>query len=162
MSLVLRLAGLSCAAFLFAGCDSAETPNPVRPTEPAGAVAEPAAPTTRQFPSNGPDVVAYVSQRHPDKLAGHVSHEDRVANMEFLRDEVVRTGICGGMDLARNLKRGVGPHSIDAIAWRHPGGHVDVIDIALAYDDTGSPLRLHWIAVAGPSGYDPIPQPSCQ
>jgi hypothetical protein len=160
MSLVLRLAGISCAAFLFGGCDTAQISSPIRPTEPASSVA--GAPTTRQYPSNGPDVVAYVSQRHPDKLAAHVSAEERVANMEFLRDEVVRTGICGGMDLARNLKRGVGPHSIDAITWRHPGGHVDVIDIALAYDDTGSPLRLHWMAVDGPAGYDPIPQPSCQ
>ena len=65
------------------------------------------------------------------------------------------------MSLAWNLKRGVGPRSIDAIAW-NTGGRVEVVDIASAYDDTSIPLRLQWVIVGGPAGWDPYPMPSCK
>lgn len=153
-------------SFAAGACNSLEVASPVRPSGPpiaASAPADPAPPAdTRRYPSNGPDLVSYIMERHPDRLVAGVSHHDRVVNMEFLRDEMIRAGVCGGMDLARNLKRGVGPHSIDAITWRHPGGQLDVVDIAAAYDDTGQPLRLHWLIVEGPAGYDPLPPPSCR
>ena len=144
-----------------AGCNANEIIGPARP-KPLMAP-PPSAPEAPEasYPSNGPELVAFVSQRFPDRLARGVSHEERVGNMTFLRDQVIATGICGGMDLARNLKRGKGPHSIDAIAWRHRDGWVDVVDIASAYDDTGRELRLHWRVVAGPPGWDPIPPPPC-
>jgi hypothetical protein len=66
------------------------------------------------------------------------------------------------MDLAWNKKRGDGPHSIDALAWR-VNGRVEVVDIGLAYDDTSIPLVLTWGIVAGPPGYDTYqPRPNCQ
>jgi hypothetical protein len=105
-------------------------------------------------------VADYVEQRYPQYLAAGVSHSQRVANMEFLRDRIIEVGICGGLDLAWNLKRGVGPRSIDAIAWR-TGGRVEVVDVASAYDDTSQRLDLHWIIVSGPPGYDTFPRPSC-
>jgi hypothetical protein len=111
--------------------------------------------------SSGPAIVACIEAKYPERLVAGVSHSQREANMAFLRDRVIEAGICGGLDLAWNLKRGVGPHSIDAIAWR-TGGRDEVVDIGLAYDDTGIPLRLSWGIVAGPSGYDPYPTPSCQ
>ena len=61
---------------------------------------------------------------------------------------------------AWNKKRGTGPHSIDALAWRH-NGIDDVVDVGSAYDDTSRPLGLQWGIVAGPPGYDPYPRPSC-
>lgn len=120
------------------------------PTPPAGG-----------YPNNGPDIIAYVAQRYPQYLAAGVSYDQRISNMEFLRDRVIEVGICGGLDLAWNLKRGVGPRSIDAIAWR-TGGKVEVVDIGAAYDDTSQPLRLQWVIVEGPPGYDPYPTPSCK
>ena len=94
-------------------------------------------------------------------MAG-VSESQRISNMEFLRDRVIEAGRCGGMDLAWNLKRGVGPHSIDAIAWR-TGGRVEVVDLGAAYDDTSRPLVTQWVIVAGPPGYDPYTVPfSCK
>jgi len=145
---------------LCASCNSYDASSPTRPSA-LNAVAE-GPPTSRPvYPSTGPALVAFVAERHPDRLAADVSADERVANMEFLRDQVIAAGICGGLDLARNLKRGVGPHSIDAIAWRHPDGGLDVVDIAAAYDDTGRHLRLHWIVVDGPAGWDPIAEPSC-
>ena len=110
--------------------------------------------------SNGEAIVRCVEAKYPNMLAAGVSTSQRISNMEFLRDRVIEAGICGGLDLAWNLKRGVGPHSTDALAWRH-NGIVDVVDIGAAYDDTSRPLRLTWGIVEGPPGYDPYPRPSC-
>jgi hypothetical protein len=110
--------------------------------------------------NNGDAIVQCISAKYPDRLAAGVSLDQRIANMEFLRDRVIEAGICGGLDLAWNKKRGTGPHSIDALAWRH--GVDDVVDIGAAYDDTSRPLGLQWGIVAGPPGYDPYPRPSCR
>jgi len=119
-------------------------------------------PPDGQWPTTGPAVVAYVAAAFPDRLVRTAGVGDRVEHMEFLRDRIIEAGICGGLDLARNLKRGRGPHSTDAIAWRRPDGFVEVVDIASAYDAFREALRLHWFIVAGPSGYDPLPNhPGC-
>jgi hypothetical protein len=110
--------------------------------------------------NNGDAIVQCVAATYPDRLAAGVSLNQRIANMEFLRDRIIEAGICGGLDLAWNLKRGTGPRSTDALAWRH--GVDDVVDIGAAYDDTSRPLGLQWGIVAGPPGYDPYPRPSCK
>jgi hypothetical protein len=109
--------------------------------------------------NNGDAIVRCVGAAYPDKTAAGVSLDQRIANMEFIRDRVIEAGICGGLDLAWNKKRGTGPHSIDAIAWRH-NGIDDVVDLGSAYDDTSRPLGLQWAIVAGPPGYDPYPRPT--
>jgi hypothetical protein len=110
---------------------------------------------------DGNYIVACLTAKYPEKVAAGVSLSERIANMEFLRDRGIEAGICGGLDLGWNLKRGTGPRSTDALAWRH-GGIVDVIDMGAAYDDTSRPLQLQWIIVDGPPGFDPYPRPSCQ
>lgn len=118
-------------------------------------------PPDGNWPSNGPAVVAYIAASFPDYLE-RTSEPERVENMIFLRDRIIEAGVCGGLDLARNLKRGTGPHSIDALAWRTPAGNVEVVDLASAYDDASQVLRLHWFIVDGPPGYDPLPDhPGC-
>ncbi len=111
--------------------------------------------------SNGDFIASCIMGKYPQYLAAGVSHNQRVSNMEFLRDRMIEAGICGGMDLAWNRKRGNGPHSTDALAWRTRSGHVEVVDIGAAFDDTGTPLRLHWAIVEGPPGYDAYPRPNC-
>jgi hypothetical protein len=111
--------------------------------------------------SNGPTIINCIAAKYPDRLAAGVSSSQRLSNMEFLRDRIIEAGICGGLDLAWNKKRGTGPHSIDAIAWRTSGGD-EVVDVGAAYDDTSRPLRLIWQIVGGPPGYDPYPKPNCQ
>jgi hypothetical protein len=106
------------------------------------------------WPSSGPAVIAYISDAFPEYLVPTGSLGARIEHMEFLRDRIIEAGICGGLDFAFNLKRGVGPHSHDAIAWRKPNGFVEVVDIASAFDDHHSTMLLHWAIVAGPSGYD--------
>ncbi len=119
-------------------------------------------PADGNWPSSGPEIVAYVGNAFPDLLERTSSEGERVDNMAFLRDRIIEAGICGGLDLARNLKRGKGPHSIDALAWRLPNGKVEVVDLASAYDDYRQPLRLHWFITLGPPGYDPMPDhPGC-
>jgi hypothetical protein len=115
------------------------------------------------YPSTGEAVIALVAARYPERLRAGVSHDERVANMEFLRDRIIETGHCGGMRVARNLKRGVGPHSIDAIAWRPGHGeHTQVVDIAADYENASAPLRLQWIIVGGKPGWDPGPAVKCR
>jgi len=114
------------------------------------------------WPSDPEAVIAYISSVFPEYLVPTATVGERIANMEFLRDRIIEAGVCGGLDLARNLKRGVGPHSTDAIAWRTPSGDVEVVDIAAAFDDNGVTMVLHWSIVEGPPGYDPLPDhPGC-
>ncbi len=119
-------------------------------------------PVRGAWPTTGPGVVDYISEVFPEYLVTTALTAQRIVNMEFLRDRIIEAGVCGGLDLARNLKRGIGPHSTDAIAWRKANGFVEVVDIAAAFDDKTIPLTLHWSIVEGPSGYDPLPDhPGC-
>lgn len=141
-----------------AACSS-PVPNPAAPRTDAG---DPPV-TATSYPTSGPAVVAYVAAKHPERLVAGISIEQRTANMEFLRDRVIETGICGGLNLAWNLKRGVGPRSIDAIDWRHGADDVnDVVDLAYDWDNTDRPLSLHWQIIDGPAGWDPFPKPVCR
>jgi hypothetical protein len=128
------------------------------PPPPSGGGGSPASCAS----NNGDAIVACIAQKYPSYLAAGISLHQREENMKFLRDRVIEAGICGGLDLAWNLKRGVGPHSIDALAWR-VNGAVEVVDIGIAYDDTSRPLALTWGIVPGPPGYDTYqPRPTCQ
>lgn len=101
-----------------------------------------------------------VQSRYPHLLLPVPTLEERMANMAFLRDRVIETGICGGMDLGWNRKQS-GALSIDAIAWRHDG-IVNVVDIGFQYDTPQFPFYLQWIVVGGVPGYVTYsPRPSC-
>jgi hypothetical protein len=119
-------------------------------------------PPNGAWPSTGPAVAEYLMEVFPEYLVTTARTAERIENMEFLRDRFIEAGICGGLDPAWNNKRGIGPHSTDAIAWRKPNGFVEVVDIASAFDDKNIPLVLHWSFVEGPSGYDPYTNhPGC-
>lgn len=160
MQKLLAIVAVAGVLFASAGCDRSNSPNPL---SPSGGQFPPPAPgpgTTRSLTPD--DVIARVNARYPDRLAAGVSHDQRVANMEFLRDRIIEEGRCGGLRLAWNMKRGTGPRSIDAIGWQHGDNDtLDVVDIALAYDDTREPLRLQWIVVPGPAGWDPGAETTC-
>ena len=93
--------------------------------------------------NNGPAIVACIQLKYPDKTAAGVSDQQRLENMLFLRDRIIEAGLCGGMDLAWNLKNGGPQVSNDFIAWRQPGGDMGV-DIGFAFDDTSTVLKLQW------------------
>ena len=102
-----------------------------------------------------------ISAKYPTYLRAGVSSSTRRSNMEFLRDRIIEAGICGGLDLGWNMKRGGPEKSIDFIAERK-GGQVYGYDIARDYDNTSHALELTW-ASDGPGshwgGYSP--RPSC-
>lgn len=127
---------------------------------PTGGGSGPSVPPGNCATSNGDALVQCIAAKYPSYTAPTGSFHERESNMAFLRDRIIEAGICGGLDLAWNLKRGVGPHSIDAIAWR-VNGRDEVVDIGAAYDDYHQTLRLQWGIVAGPPGYDPYPRPNC-
>jgi hypothetical protein len=162
MRSLIATAALGIALAGAAGCDLSKSSNPLEPSVSAGDQTQPGPGPTAVRALTGEEVVARVMARYPERLAASVSREQRVQNMEFLRDRVIEEGRCGGLRLAWNLKRGTGPRSIDAIGWQHGDNDIlDVVDIARAYDDTGSPLRLHWLIVSGPAGWDPGQETFC-
>lgn len=124
-------------------CDYQKSTRLLEPSPVSVPAAPTEGPTTTTYPSSGPDVIAYVAAKYPEKLVAGVSREERIANMQFLRDRVIEVGKCGGLGLGWNLKRGGPEISIDFITERVDGGVLGH-DIALDYDNTSQPLRLYW------------------
>jgi hypothetical protein len=119
-------------------------------------------PSPQTWPTTPDGVVAFVAGKYPEYMGATNTLHERESNMEFIRDRMIEAGICGGLDLAWNLKRGVGPRSTDALLFRD-GSRDRVIDIAAGFDEYRVPMRLHWIEVEGPPGYDQfLPRPSCK
>ncbi len=134
-------------------------PEPPPPPDPP----PPDPPPPGGWPTNGPDVVRWAESHYPDRLRGGVSLDVRKANMAYVRDRMIEAGICGGMDLAWNLKRGGPEISIDFLDYKKNGVWIGV-DIGFDYDNTSVPLRLTW----GEAGTDYVypktyqPRPGCQ
>jgi hypothetical protein len=114
----------------------APPPGPGNPPPPGGGAGSCAS-------NNGPAIVACIQAKYPDRTAAGVSSQQRLDNMLFLRDKIIEAGLCGGMDLGWNLKRGGPELSNDFIAWNQPGGSMGV-DIGFAFDDTSTVLKLQW------------------
>jgi hypothetical protein len=132
---------------------------PPGPTPPGGGV-----PPAGAYPKTGPGVIQYVSDTYPDYRRPVGSLGERQANMEFLRDRVIETGICWGMQLAWNLKRGGPEKSLDYIT-QFKDGRWQGVDIGFDYDNTSTWLELTWgehpdDAYATYGGYGPMP--SCR
>lgn len=138
----------------------APTPSP----SPSPSPAPPSGPPAGGWPRTGEEVVAWADARYQDRLVAGVSLSQRQANMAFVRDRMIEAGICGGMDLAWNMKRGGPEKSIDYLAYRKDGRWIGV-DIGHAYDDTSIPLGLQWGENPGDSLVSPAaysPRPSCK
>jgi hypothetical protein len=99
---------------------------------------------------HGAEVVAWAKANYPDRL-GPTSSDQRRANMEFLRDRMIEAGLCGGMNVGWNLKRGGPELSVDFIT-ELVGGRWHGIDIAHDYDGNGHRLELTW-ADTGPDNF---------
>ena len=153
------VAAALCAALGFSAC-SGPSSRADLPTEPAAPVPSPA-PEGTSVRLSGPEVIARVSAMYPERLAEDVSHEERLANMAFLRDRIIEIGTCSGLVLAWNRKAN-GLRSIDAINWDDTDKRaIEVVDLAFDYDNTDVPLQLQWAVVHGPAGWDPYPAQDC-
>jgi len=102
--------------------------------------------------SAGAIIVQCVGNAYPSYLvpteSGANSLERRQHNMGFIRDRIIETGICKGLDLGRNFKRGTPVISHDFLVWRSDRDRG--VDIATGYDELKLPIRLKW-QVFGPS-----------
>lgn len=98
---------------------------------------------------NGPEIVDCISAKYPQYRRGGVSEAQRRSNMEFLRDRIIEAGLCGGMDLGWNLKRGGPDISVDFIAERS-GGQVRGYDFAAGSKVLSQEVQLYW-----GQGHDP-------
>jgi hypothetical protein len=139
------------------------SPQPAEPppsSEPAPSPSPPpsplpsSAPTTGSVPcagKTGKQIVECVEKAYPSRLAAGVSLETRTANMRFLRDRIIETCKCKGMDVGLNLKRGGPSISTDFLVWRHDG-LTEGVDVGAGYDDTKKPLNLIWHTY-GPPNY---------
>jgi hypothetical protein len=153
-----RLRFVLSLALGLAACGSQKS-SPVAPT--ATDTSNVLAPSNGRatYPTNGPDLIAYITAKYPERLVGGISRDERIQNMIFLRDRIIETGKCGGMDLGWNLKRGGPEVSNDFITERRDGvvyGH----DIASDYDNPDHSLKLYWGGGDHPS-YKEYPAPSC-
>jgi hypothetical protein len=110
---------------------------------------------------DGNFIIACISNKYPSYLKAGVSSSKRTSNMEFLRDRIIEAGICGGLELGWNLKRGGPDISVDFITERR-GGLTYGYDIARDYDNTRSRLQLAW-QNDGPHSVQKAysPRPSC-
>jgi hypothetical protein len=149
-----------CAA-LVSGCENVKsTSSPTGPTstETTSPTEQPAPPPV--YPSTGPEIVAYVVAHYPERLVGGIPLAERMDNMRFLRDRMIEIGLCGGVQLGWNLKRGGPEISNDFLAWRTGGGDMGV-DIGFDYDNTSEPLRLQWLEAGYSATYKEYPAPDC-
>jgi hypothetical protein len=152
---------LLCLAVVSSGCELMKS-DVSSPSDLAPGATFPGGAARAGWPHTPDELIQFVAERYPQYLAGGVTLEQRMENITVLRERILEAGVCGGMDVARNLKRGVGPHSLDAICWRPDGITVHVVDFAADWDNAGSPIGLQWIIVSGPAGYDPIGHPACE
>ena len=93
--------------------------------------------------SDGTYIVNCIAEKYASYRRAGVSSSQRVSNMQFIRDRVIEAGLCGGLDLGWNLKRGGPEKSTDFITERR-GGSVIGHDIARDYDNTSTELQLYW------------------
>jgi hypothetical protein len=154
----VTLAAALSAALTVSACGSSSSHTPLSP----GPAAPAPGPGTTAIRLSGPEVVARVAAMYPERLAEGVSHEQRLADMEFLRDRIIEVGMCSGLTLAWNRKMN-GLRSVDAINWDDTDRRViEVVDLAMDYDNTDVPLKLQWAVVAGPAGWEPYPAQECR
>jgi hypothetical protein len=151
---------LPLAAALASACSYVKSASPTAPTATTSETpTQPTSPAT-VYPSTGPEIIAYVVERYPEKLVAGISLGERMDNMRFLRDRIIETGLCGGVQFGWNLKRGGPEISTDFLAWRTGGGDMGV-DIGFDYDNTSQPLRLQWLEAGYGATYKEYPAPDC-
>ncbi len=109
---------------------------------------------------DGNFIVNCIAQKYPSYRRAGVSSSQRRSNMQFLRDRIIEAGLCGGLNLGWNLKRGGPELSIDFIAERR-GGQTYGYDIAIDYDNTSKEMQLYWGADGPGSHFKAFPNPNC-
>jgi hypothetical protein len=145
----------STASFVTAAPAPVPQPSPEPPSSPVPGDGGSCASRDGNF------IIACISNKYPSYLKAGVSSSKRTSNMEFLRNRIIEAGICGGLELGWNLKRGGPDISVDFITERR-GGLTYGYDIARDYDNTRTKLQLAW-QNDGPHSVQKVysPRPRC-
>jgi hypothetical protein len=110
---------------------------------------------------DGTFIVECIADKYESYRRPGVSSGQRKANMEFLRNRIIEAGICGGLDLGWNRKRGGPDLSTDFIVDKRGAQEIG-IDIARDYDNRGKWLQLTWASDGPGSHYKRYtPRPNC-
>lgn len=109
---------------------------------------------------DGRFIVNCISAKYAWYRRAGVSHSERKQNMAFLRDRIIEAGLCGGLNLGWNLKRGGPELSIDFIAEKR-GSLTYGYDIGIDYDNTSKELQLYWGEDGPGSHFKAFPNPNC-
>ena len=136
---------------------SPNPPAPPPPSPPSGGGGNPGTCAS----SDGEYIVDCIAAKYASYRRPVSSLDKRKANMRFLRDRIIEAGICGGLNLGWNLKRGGPELSIDFIAEKR--GSTYGYDIARDYDNIRKELQLYW-GEDGPGSHFKAytPRPSCR
>ncbi|MBK5298447.1 MAG: hypothetical protein JJE40_14945 [Vicinamibacteria bacterium] len=111
--------------------------------------------------SDGEYIVDCISTKYATYRRPVGNLDQRKSNMQFLRNRIIEAGICGGLNLGWNLKRGGPEISIDFIAEAR-GGKTYGYDVARDYDNFRKELQLYWGEDGPGSSFKAYsPRPSC-
>ena len=110
---------------------------------------------------DGRYIVDCIAQKYASYRRPVGSLNQRKANMKYLRDRIIEAGLCGGLNLGWNRKRGGSELSIDFLAERR-GNTTYGYDIGRDYDNYRKELQLYW-GSDGPGSHFKAysPRPRC-
>jgi hypothetical protein len=103
--------------------------------------------------TDGKGVAACVNEAFPDRLKPTATLKERTDNAVFLRNRLIETARCAKLDVGLNLKRGGPSISVDFIAWKHPKGHTQGVDVIGGWDDIKKPIKVGWHDSYGPPNF---------
>lgn len=103
--------------------------------------------------TTGSDIAKCVNAAYPERLKPTATLKERTENATFLRDRLIETARCAKLDVGLNLKRGGPSISVDFIAWKHPKGHTQGVDVIGGWDDIKKPIKVGWNDSYGPPNY---------
>lgn len=101
----------------------------------------------------GDQIAACVNAAYPEKRVPTSTLVERRANATFLRDRLIETARCAGLDVGRNCKRGnCSDISADFVAWKTQG-RTQGVDVIGSWDDLKRTISVGWNDSYGPPTY---------
>ena len=144
---------------LFVACSTKSGPSKPKTTEFVSKPSTEAGIPAGQLPHDGDKVLEYVSNHWASYLAPTNTLEERVHNLEFLRDRVIEVGLCAGLNIGWHSETGdLAPNKI---ALRDDEGVKYQVQIVSSYKEIGQVLRLSWSQGEGGNYLPFTPSPAC-
>lgn len=115
------------------------------------------------YPTSGMEIAEFVERHFHEYTAPTNNLCERKLNMMFLRNRMIEVGICAGLDLGLNLKRGGPEVSIDFLTHNdRESGLTLGIDIGFDFDNYSRPLDVTWNTLGLGTYKAYTPRPVCK